>query len=189
MKIFEKLPMIIRPAIHNDVPAIAKVSIDTWRTAYRSIIPDEHLDSLSYERRANGWHEILSYTSEDGNFVFVAEDEFGEIVGFADGGSERTHNHIYKGELYTIYILQTHQRKGIGNCLMQAVVKNLESLGINSMLVWVLADNHPARQFYVALGGKEVDNRELEIGGKHLIEVAYGWTDIGDFQKLLNDRL
>jgi hypothetical protein len=52
----------------------------------------------------------------------------------------------------------------------------LGQLGINSMLVWVLVDN-PACQFHAALGGKVVHEKELTIGGKPLIEVAYGWMD------------
>ncbi len=47
------------------------------------------------------------------------------------------------------------------------------------MLVWVLVDN-PACQFYAALGGEIVHEQELTIGGKPLIEVAYGWVDIGN---------
>jgi len=95
--------MLIREATHNDVPAIAKVHVDTWRTTYRGIVPDEHLVNLSYERRANGWYRILSLAPEDGNFTFVAEDESGEIVGFANGGVERTGDPIYQGELTAIY--------------------------------------------------------------------------------------
>lgn len=168
--------MIVRKATHNDVPAIAKVHVDTWRTTYRGIVPDEYLANLSYERRANGWHQILNQAPEDGNFTYVAENEVGEVVGFANGGMERTGDPVYKGELNAIYILQSHQGEGIGRCLARAVVERLHLLGINSMLVWVLLDN-PACQFYAALGGKRVHEKELEIGGKPLIEVAYGWMD------------
>ncbi|MEH1764964.1 MAG: GNAT family N-acetyltransferase [Nostoc sp.] len=173
--------MIVREASHHDVPTIAKVHVDTWRTTYRGIVPDEHLTNLSYEQRANGWYQILNHAPKDGNFTYVAEEEPGEIVGFANGGVERTGNPVYKGELTAIYILQNHQGKGIGRCLAQAVVERLSRSGINSMLVWVLVNN-PACQFYAALGGKPVYEKELEIGGKPLIEVAYGWTDTANLR-------
>lgn len=173
--------MIVRDANHNDVPAIARVNVGTWRTTYRGIVPDEHLANLSYERRANSWYQILNHAPEDGNFTYVAEDEFGEIIGFANGGAERTGDPIYKGELTAIYILQTSQGKGIGRCLAQAVAERLGCSGINSMLVWVLVDN-PACQFYAALGGKRVREKELEIGGKSLIEVAYGWINTANLR-------
>lgn len=173
--------MIVRDATHDDVPAIARVHVDTWRTTYRSIVPDEHLAKLSYERRANGWYQILNRASEDGNFTYVAEHEKNEIVGFANGGLERTGDPVYKGELMAIYIRQNYQGRGIGRCLVQAVAQRLALSGIDSLLVWVLVDN-PACQFYAALGGKPVQEKGLEIGGKPLIEVAYGWTDTANLR-------
>ena len=50
--------------------------------------------------------------------------------------------------------------------------------GFDTMLVWVLKDN-PCRAFYVRLGGVPAGEKEIEIGGKKLIEAAYGWSDIG----------
>jgi hypothetical protein len=82
--------MIVREATHKYVPIIAKLHVDTWRTTYRGILPDEHLANLSYARRANGWYQILNHALEDGNFTYVAEEEAGEVVGFANGGVERT---------------------------------------------------------------------------------------------------
>ncbi|MEH1888888.1 MAG: hypothetical protein V7K92_05255 [Nostoc sp.] len=38
------------------------------------------------------------------NFTYVAEDEIGQIVGFVNGGQNRTGDRFYQGELYAIYI-------------------------------------------------------------------------------------
>jgi hypothetical protein len=65
--------------------------------------------------------------------------------------------------------------------MLPIVADRLGQLNINSILVWVLVDN-PACQFYAALGGKVVHEKELTIGGKPLIEVAYGWADIGNLR-------
>ncbi len=46
------------------------------------------------------------------------------------------------------------------------------------MLLWVMADNHRARRFYEALGGKKVSERQEEMGDAMLDELAYGWEDI-----------
>jgi L-amino acid N-acyltransferase YncA len=173
--------MIIREATHNDIPALAKVHVDTWRTAFQGIVPDEYLANLSYEQRENFWSKVLNGAPENGYFTYVAEDESGEIIGFASGGEEQTGDPVYKGDLKTIYILQNQQGKGIGRCLVQAFAKKLHLLGINSMLAWVLADN-PACQFYAALGGKPVHEKEMEIGGKPLIAVAYGWMETGNLR-------
>lgn len=168
--------MLIREATHSDVPTISRVHVDTWKTTYGGIVPDEYLANLSYERRENGWVQILRRAPADGNFTYVAEDEFGEIIGFANGGVERTGDPVYRGELTAIYIRQSHQGQGIGRSLVQIVAERLGQLGLSSMLVWVLIDN-PACQFYAALGGKIVYEKALSMGGKPLVEIAYGWVD------------
>jgi hypothetical protein len=47
------------------------------------------------------------------------------------------------------------------------------------MLLWVFADNQPARGFYESLGGIPVAEDGFELGGAWLVEVAYGWRDLG----------
>jgi GNAT superfamily N-acetyltransferase len=167
--------MKIRLAQPSDADACARVHVDTWRSAYKSIMPGEVLDKLSHEKRAEEWRRCLS-DAASASFTFIAESE-GLIVGFATGGPERDGNAAYKGELWTIYILEKWQRKGIGRQLTLAVAQNLQRRGFNSMLIWVFKDN-PNRTFYERLGGVTAGERVLEIGGKKLIEVAYGWDDL-----------
>ncbi|NEP63192.1 MAG: GNAT family N-acetyltransferase [Symploca sp. SIO2G7] len=174
--------MIVREATHSDVAAMARVHVDTWRTTYRGIVPDKLLANLSYEKRENGWHQVLKNASEDGNFTYIAEDESGKIIGFANGGLERASDPVYKGELNAIYILMSHQRKGIGRELVRTVTQKLSQMEIYSMLVWVLAEN-PAYRFYETLGGQKVYEKEIERGGAKLIEIAYGWQDIANLQR------
>ena len=168
--------MRIRLVQLTDAAALARVHVDTWRTTYTGIVPDAHLASLSYEARAKRWEEILSAVDGPG-FFYVAEDEGGQVVSFAAGGPERSGDPIYKGELYAIYLLASHQRKGIGRQLVATVVNRLLQADLRSMLIWVLAQN-PSRKFYEALGGQPVREQEIVIGGATLIEVAYGWQDI-----------
>lgn len=43
--------MIIRQAREEDVMQIAEIVVEDWKTAYRGIIDDDYLDSLSAEQR------------------------------------------------------------------------------------------------------------------------------------------
>ena len=162
--------------------ALGGGQVDTWQTTYRGILPDEILENLSYEKREKGWRQVLRNSLKDGSFTYVAEDEFGQIVGFANGGIERTGDLVYRGELNAIYIRQSHQQKGIGRKLVRVVAERLGQMEIHSMLVWVLADN-PACRFYEMLKGQEVHEKEIERGGTKLIEIAYGWIDISNLQR------
>jgi hypothetical protein len=56
-------------------------------------------------------------------------------------------------------------------------VEKLLQAGMESMLVWVLAEN-PACRFYEALGGQYVKTIKEEIDSKMLDLIGYGWLDI-----------
>ena len=168
--------MHIREAVLDDAPAITKVHIDSWRTTYSGIVPDDYLASLSYERQEQEWRDIL-YNLTGGQFALVVEDNAGSVIGFAAGGPVRDDVPQYKGEIYAIYLLHEHQRKGAGTRLMAAAARRLLEVGISSMLVWVLGAN-PSRQFYEALAGRMIRDREITIGSARLVEIAYGWSDI-----------
>ena len=176
----------IRSANPSDAGPIARVHIDTWRTTYAGIVPDDHLAGLSYSDRESRWVDILT-ADRPGTSNFVAETAGGEVVGFAGGGPEREGNQTYRGELYAIYLLQAWQRKGVGRRLVSVVVHRLLVDGFGSMLLWVLEDNHPGRRFYESLGGELVGRETITIGGTDLVEVSYGWTDITGLLRDLED--
>lgn len=158
-----------------DAKGIAKVHVNSWRTTYTGIVPDDYLDQLSYQ----GWQQLWSDILSKGK-VFVAENDKGEIVGFSSGGIERSGKYEdFDGELYAIYLLKEYQGQGIGTQLFKAVVDDLKKDQYRSMTVLVVEEND-SRFFYEALGGKKIDRIEIEIGGKKLYELVYGWKDINE---------
>ncbi|MCZ2259539.1 GNAT family N-acetyltransferase [Sporosarcina sp. G11-34] len=168
--------MLIRRADIEDALGIAKVHVDSWRTTYKGIVPETFLESLSYDEKEQMWKKGTTV-----NYVHIAENENGQVIGFSAGGKERTGKYeMYTGELYAIYLLEGYQGKGIGRLLVQPVVDDLKYKKLDSMLIWALEDN-PACRFYEALGGKKIDTEEIEIAGKKLKEIAYGWDDISDW--------
>ena len=167
----------IREADPIDAGAIARVHVDTWRTAYAGILPAEFLAGLSYADREQMWQQALT-ADRPATSMLVAETEECEIVGFAYGAPEREGNLLYRGELFAIYVLKGHQRRGVGRRLFSAMARHFISQNIDSMLLRVLKDNHPARQFYELMGGEYVEQKTITIGGTDLIEMAYGWKDI-----------
>ena len=167
----------IRAAVPADAGSIARVHIDSWQTTYEGIVPAEYLADLSYVDRELRWKRILT-SDQPAATTFVAESESGDIAGFAHSGPEREGNATYRGELYAIYLLQEHQGRGLGRRLVSTAAQGLLDCGLTSMLLWVLEDNHRACRFYESLGGQQVSLKIIEIGGKDLVELSYGWTDI-----------
>ena len=169
----------IRPANLEDAAPMAKVHVDTWRSAYSGIMPADFLSQLSYQARESSWSDILGQ-ERPATSIFVAATTDGEIIGFASGGSEREGNQTYPGELYVIYLLEKHQGQGVGRRLIAAVTQRLLTAGIRLMLVWVLEDNLPACKFYESLGGERVSRKMISFGDVELPEVSYGWKDLAN---------
>jgi L-amino acid N-acyltransferase YncA len=164
----------IRPARALDSAAIGRVYVDSWRTSYAGLLPDDYLARLSYLEQESAWRLQLA---RPGLATFVAEDATGQIVGFASGGAERTGTGTYFAELYTLYLLEDYHGRGIGRQLVSAFCGRIMRVGFRSMLVWVLQGN-PARRFYARLGGQMLQTRPVRAGGTTLMEVAYGWRDV-----------
>lgn len=174
--------MLIRPAIIDDATAISVVHIDTWKTAYRGMVPDYIIDGLDYVKNNERWRQTLSQGEDKRTFVAISDD--GKIVGFATAGPNRNSQYKFDGELYAIYILKNYQGQGFGRGLVNMVANWLHSKGYQSMMLWVLKDN-PAKYFYEAMGGKFITIEKVEIGNSFLDELSYGWDDLSRF---LNNR-
>src|SRR5215831_6588589 len=68
----------VRRATPEDAARIAAVHVRAWQVAYRGLMPDQLLDSLSVARREEMWRGV---TGQDGAGVYVAVD--GErVAGF-----------------------------------------------------------------------------------------------------------
>ena len=162
----------IRAATAEDAAAIAHVHVESWRSTYAGIVPDAYLAGLDETLRVKLWQEWLS----GGAVVLVAERK-GEVVGFAHAGKIREAVETADAELYSLYLLQNAQGRGIGRGLLRVMAAVLRVQGFTSMALWVLERNQ-ARGFYETCGGRLAASKVIEIGGARLMEVAYWWPDL-----------
>jgi ribosomal protein S18 acetylase RimI-like enzyme len=171
----QEMMFTVRRARVEDANAIAFVQVESWKTTYAGIVPDAYLASLSVESRTEKWKEQFDAGT---TLIFVAEDAAG-VFGFVSGGILRDTIDDYDGELYAIYLLQERQKQGVGKVLLQKLAEAMRADGFQRVIAWVLAQN-PSIGFYVRLGGSPVAEKQIEIGGVQLTEIAFGWTNLDD---------
>ena len=136
----------IRPAIEKDASALATINVLGWKTAYRGLIPDDFLDTLSVtEQRIQKFANHILETK----IFLVAEDESG-VVGYLSGGKTRNADLPYPYEIYTFYVHPEAQRQGIGTVLINAFKKKIKGA---SFCVYTLDGNTHAIRFYQKNGG------------------------------------
>lgn len=166
--------MKIKKASEENIKAVARVYVDSWRNTYQGLVPDDYLNRLTYEEAEKKWTHFLN--SEKEPFIYVAINDAGKMIGFASGKS--IDDEHFNGELYSLYLLQESRGLGIGRKLVSAIAKHFREKGIASMMVWVMEQNKSGLGFYECMGGKGYLRRKSEFGGMVVDDVAYGWEDV-----------
>jgi ribosomal protein S18 acetylase RimI-like enzyme len=166
----------LRPATPADSRAIARIHVETWRTTYAGMLPDKTLINMNIDAKAAAWRRALSAQDATGS-VLIAEGEGTGPIGFASSGRNRMPVLPFAGEVQTLYVQPDWQNQGVGRRLLQGCFAALRFRGFPSAVVWVLADN-PARFFYERMGGKRAGERDEQLWGIIVHEIAYGWSEI-----------
>ncbi|MDX2092456.1 MAG: GNAT family N-acetyltransferase [Kofleriaceae bacterium] len=163
----------IRSASIDDASAIARVQIESWQTSYRGILPDSILDTMDVAHRTAMRRAMLRDATA---LNLVAYDTtHGDIVGYCNAGpSRRSGRHI--GELYEIYLVDRAKRYGLGRELFEQVTDWCRDHQRSALVVWVLENNHHARRFYEAMGGRPGGRMRSMVRGFGVIEQAYVYT-------------
>ena len=142
--------LTVRAARVADAGAIAQVHVETWRVAYRDLLPADEIASISIEQRRGFWTGALSKPNPDK--VDVAEDETGSIVAFCSYGPTRDKDDEGAAEIYAVYVHPDHWRCGAGRLLCERALRAAAERSHGAMALWVVTGNDRACAFYERLG-------------------------------------
>jgi GNAT superfamily N-acetyltransferase len=164
----------VREAVPADAEGIALAHTASWQTSYHGILPPHVLDRIDVGQRVETRRRVLLDRSA---LHLVAYDlTHRDIVGFCDAGPSR--RGPFAGEIYAIYLLHHAKRHGVGRAMFERVTDWLAATGRRSLVIWVLENNHHARRFYEAMGGRAAATLHTTIGGHPVIERSYVWDRI-----------
>jgi GNAT superfamily N-acetyltransferase len=149
----------IRRAEPADAGAIARVVVESWRSAYRDLLPAGLLAGLSVDAREEFWRHVLGADPPAG-LVVVAEEADREVVGFVAVRSRPDTPGV--GELMALYVAPSEWRRTIGTLLHNAGVEHLARQGCVRAELWVLAGNERATAFYRSRGWVPDGRRQVE---------------------------
>jgi ribosomal protein S18 acetylase RimI-like enzyme len=170
-----------RRATADDAAAIAALRVESWRTTYRGVMPDAYLDGMRAEESTAMWSQVLL---ADVPTISVCVAEAGdELVGFASGMLLSPEKLGFNAELTAIYLKPIAQRGGVGRRLLAMIANAMQHQGAGNLMVWVIADNQPARKFYEELGAELLVEQPFTWDGLELTEAGYGWRDLAALQQ------
>lgn len=143
------MSIAIRKAEVEDCRDLGRIHSESWKTAYKGIIPDSFLDKITAESREKRFLETMSNGLER-NYVAFCENR---IAGFICIGKCRDDDlDDTFGEIWGIYLHPAYWRQGIGTSLMAFGLDCLKNEGFKRVSLWVLKKNENARRFYEKFG-------------------------------------
>ncbi|HEY3718115.1 MAG TPA: GNAT family N-acetyltransferase [Jatrophihabitantaceae bacterium] len=166
----------VRLAQPGDVPEIARIQVETWRTAYASILPAEVLDSLSVEAAEPAWSAAVQEPPTPRHHVLVALEQQW-IVGFAAAGPP---DDLEEGDpdpgatvqIGPLLVEPRWGRRGHGSRLLAAVIDHARDDAMVRAIAWLpIAD--AASLGFLRSAGWETDGyaRTLDTGAGEIREL------------------
>ncbi len=143
--------MRIRLATIDDATTIASVHKRSIEGGLNKFLPPEYVFGRSLKQFEDNWQ---SYFNSDWQLFVLVAIEDNQIVGFISIGLSQDSDINDSGllEVSRFYVLPECGRKGIGKCLMDEAVKRLTEPSGHVLILWVFADNAPAKSFYQTYG-------------------------------------
>jgi len=145
--------MLVRDATPDDAGPIAALNVAAWRVAFRGIVSDETLASLSGP--PDGRREVLENLAE--HVIQLVADEENTVVGWlaAQPCEDNDCELSTDFEVRACYVAPSHWRRGVGRLLMEALVERLTSGQWSRVKLWAARDTPVARAFYRSFGFEE----------------------------------
>ena len=160
----------IRKGRLADAAAVADTFRQSWLHAYRGILPHDHLENMIRRRGPDWWASVI----RSGDSLIVLEKS-GTVIGYATLGFCRTRG-PYQGEIYELYVTPVYQGLGYGEHLFEACRYWLDQRRLKGLVVWALAENTIATDFYWRRGGRPVKRGFETIDGHKLEKIAFAWS-------------
>lgn len=161
---------IIRPAVPEDTPVLARIQTEAWKAAFGGILSPEALAQATNPEEAQAMH------------AFVLEHQLAHVSlqcidGTPQGMTAWSENRDNLGcdtaELICIHSLPQFWGHGYGAHMIQHALEEAKHAGYVRLVLWVFEGNERARRFYEKHGFHLTERKQENLGAT---EVMYEIT-------------
>jgi GNAT superfamily N-acetyltransferase len=163
----------LRPAGRDDARALAALHVESWRSAYRDLVPDTFLAEPVVADRLRLWESRMAV--EDAARLVLKAEQGGDMVGFTC--VLRDAEPAWGPLLDNLHVRPALKGLGIGRVLFRAS-RDWSSAAApdRPMHLWVIEGNAEARRFYDRQGGEAVERQVIELtAGIFVPALRYVW--------------
>ena len=174
----------VRAARADDVAEIARIQVDTWRTAYDAVLPAPVLEGLSVQAAQAAWAAAVQSPPSPYHRVLVAQEQ-NWTVGFAalapaddlEPGDPEPATTVLLGP---VLVEPRWGRRGHGSRLLAAAVDHARGDGMTRAIVWVPESDTASRDFFVSAGwAPDGLARALDTGAGEVREIRLHTSLVG----------
>jgi GNAT superfamily N-acetyltransferase len=165
--------LVVRPVTPEDVPAVTRLQVASWRAAYAGIIPAGYLAAMSAAEREQ--RHLARVTDPEPRASYLLAQRGDAVVGMANIGPARDDDldPAATGEIRAMYADPVAWSTGVGAALMRVSLERLAASEFDAVTLWVLERNARARRFYERWGFGPDGARQLVDLGVPVPEVRY----------------
>jgi GNAT superfamily N-acetyltransferase len=166
----------VRPAAAGDAAEIGRIQVDTWRAAYREVLPPAVLDALSIEAASEQWGAAIDAPPSPRHHVLVALEQQWRVgfvaLGPADDLEPDDPDPAATAAVAALLVEPRWGRRGHGSRLLAAAIDHARADGMTRAIAWIPEADTVSRDFLLSAGwAPDGLVRALDTGAGELREI------------------
>lgn len=142
----------------------------SWHAAYKGIVPDEYLENITPEYRAERFRTILAQRPDVEFYLVSAGGVPAGVMNLHACADEDAQGYA---EIGVLYFLPEYWGRGCAAVAMAFALNRLMELGFPAVVLNVLEENARARRFYEKQGFLPDGHKSTMNLGRELAHVRY----------------
>lgn len=160
----------IRLADKKDIPVIAEIINDTWKVAYKDIVPES--DMINYTDKTRRENQIADFIDK-GEPVFYIANNNSIDCGIISYKKYEENDYSDCAYIMQLYVLPESQKTGVGKALMEHINNVIREKGYKRIILNTLEKNSNARAFYEKLGYVYIGAEDSPLFCEKVVRALY----------------
>lgn len=151
----------IRKVKKGDENILACIQTESWKEAFKEIVPAELLLKCTEKERVAAMYKRLLEEHKGNGYILELDGE-PHCIAWWDESREK--NMPEYAELICIHSLKDNWHKGYGSMMMDRVLGDVKAAGYSKIMLWVFDNNMRAIKFYEAHGFNASGQKKPALG-------------------------
>lgn len=151
----------IRKVKKGDENILACIQTESWKEAFKDILPAELLLKCTEKEHAAAMYKRLLEEHKGNGYILELDGE-PHCIAWWDETREKDMPEY--AELICIHSLKDNWHKGYGSMMMERVLCDVRAAGYSKIMLWVFDNNMRAIKFYEAHGFNASGQKKPALG-------------------------